>query len=227
MTLDQTTRHGKATGAVFATSLIAALFTADHAAASTENILLTIDVSDHAAVTITTTGLHSEIDGSIKGFKGFTLLDFLTDAPVVDNSEIAFDPDLGETTGLGIGTGNQRFLNIAAIVFETHMVTGEDLNFYNMLDAPASNPEENITYDFSTGSAAFDGTVTVDFTQWTSFMPAIGSSGRIAAGDEFSGGEEFGTWSVIGTPPAVPLPAGLPLILTGAGAFALLRRRKT
>ena len=57
-------------------------------------------------------------------------------------------------------------------------------------------------------------TVTLDAETWS----AIGTSGSLRNG--------VGTWSVTGSSGEIPLPAGLPLLLTGLGAFGLLRKRR-
>lgn len=197
-----------------------------HAAAVVqEKILLTIDISDPGAVIIASTDETSEIDVTVSAWQGYTLLNFLTGTPAAE-PVISYDSDLSETAGLGIGTSGERFLGIAAVDETNPLDPGSSLNFYNLVDAPASDPSAVVDYAFSASASAFQDAVSVDFTNWAALLPDIGSMGRIFAGDEYATGEEFGSWKVIGTPATIPLPAGMPLILTGLGLFGVMRRRK-
>jgi hypothetical protein len=169
-----------------------------------ENYLLTVDVTDIANVTFTTTGNPASVNDSSTTYShGVELMDFFT-----SNSGFA-QPATGNLKGGGLSLSYISASNGG----------GEYLNFHG---STFGDPSQN----FTTSVAAFNGSASVDMSSASETLPGVGATGNIYAGNSSALGPIIGQWQVIGAAP-VPEPGTLALAaLGGAGALVYARRRK-
>lgn len=183
-------------GAAFAAAMLVTASAADAA------VLLTVDIADPLAVSITATGAASSED--VTGFigNGFTLLGLV-------NGPVSTAPALASDLTAAGSTQPLQF---------RYVTTGAGLNLFF-----ASNE----SYDLDTTSAAFTGSATFDLTGYT--LATAGSTGDIRPGDgDFSPlGAVIGSYEVVNSTAAIPLPATGALLLLGLAAPAALARRRS
>ena len=166
-------------------------------------VLLTVDVTDASAVTITATGAASEADATIDSFTGFSLLDFFG---AIEELEA-----LVTSSTLTSAQGGE----LITTYFSSDSTTA--LNLYDNTS--------NGSFVFEIGETAFTGSVTLDLSLVADLLPAAGTMGRIAIGDGLGGspfGTEFGDFLVVTT---VPVPAAAPLMILGLIGLRAARRR--
>lgn len=182
-------------------------------------VLLVVDVSNPAAVTITATGgLPSANDPGPAGtwtFDGATLLEFFTaDAGGDAGGAFASGSDLKPTASINAYNG------WITDFFSTGGVdgTGEffDLNLY--YSEFVEDPQ-----DFDTAQRAFSGAATVNLSALSALLPAAGATGEILAGYSDFAGPVIGEWAVV---PEVSPGAQAAVFGLGAGALLFLRRRQ-
>ena len=140
--------------------------------------VITIDLSDLSAATFTATGANSAINYSNgRTFEdGIALLSFFT-------SEVTQDENMGSFSSNSFGPS----LDSPSIFgrldtwddsdpFSGSDSVGADITFWNE-DEPYVNDE----FTFSTSSAAFQGSVTIDFSGYanTNLFPSNGASGDV------------------------------------------------
>ena len=168
-------------------------------------VLLTVNVSDASAVTITATGDAADADASIDSFTGVSLLDFFT-------RDLSLSVPASPSTGTLVSVAGDAPVN-----FAFSAALDRALNLFDSADSGA--------FVFETGETAFAGSVTLDLSAFADLLPAAGTMGRIAIGDGFGGspfGTEFGDFLVVDT---IPLPAAAPLMMLGLVGLRVIRRR--
>lgn len=178
--------------------LAAALTTTSSAA-----VVLTIDITNLSATTITATGANAQNNDIDETYlnEGFLMLGFFSSEP---GPTI---PDSFDFSNLYSPGGNFAFTSLfLAAVSGSQEV---DLNI------AGSGFSSN---DFSTSEAAFTGSATVDFSGLAAYL-VPGSTGNILAGDMFYNTVVIGQWQII------PEPNAVALTLVPA-ALGLLRRRR-
>ena len=182
------------------------------------NLLFQVDISNPAAVVITTTGNASLIDNSAYNtYRGVDLLAFFT-AP---------------TSLIGTGTGTLTPAGATqsydAWYWDNASGTAIDLNFYFNIDQPDAQ-----TQTFTTTAPAFTGTMIADLSSVAALLPAEGATGTVVAGWLGTGsGMGDSTSAPIGQYTVVPEPAVFPLLsalatllVTLAACTPLLIRRR-
>lgn len=174
--------------------------------------VLVIDISNPAAVTFTSTGSVSLVDSSLNmSLGGFSIQNFFATAVWAD--EIAtgnLHPTGSPYVYSGLGTfdyeGGTGFFG-----------SSNDLSIYS--NGGASTTE--LSQVFSTDSSAFNGVMTVNFSEFASSLPAAGTAGNVRAGYLIG---ELGHTGIVGEYIVVPEPSAV--LLGGLGALALLKRRR-
>lgn len=175
-----------------------------------ETILLSIDVSNPSAVTVTSTGAYSLVDDSSSNVQyGVVLLSFFQDSLTYTWANYS-----GNLTP---PSSSSQCYNYWAS--DTTDTTGLNLYGYTGIVYPA--PEHAIQ-NFSTTAPAFTGTCTIDFSAYASYLPNAGESGDIHTG--YSG---LGSHAILGQWSVVPEPSMTWLLATLFGSMiAWLRRKK-
>lgn len=171
-------------------------------------VVVTIDISNPAAVVITTTSANSAINGTqpVNFSAGISFLNFFTQ----NESMLAENPISGNWTAAGTGTSYNRMVTF--VYEDPDIAPGVDLSIYNLQAALSNNQV------FSTSQAAFTGSSVVDLSAFT-HLPAVGTVGSVNLGFKSSQGGTIGQWQV------VPEPASCGLAVLGAMAAFLRRRR--
>ena len=192
---------------------------ASTAYANTSPVLLTINDSNPSAVTITATDLNPIVDATGNTANdGVDLLQFFS----ADEFGNLFGQDLtGTLTASGVSVPfNDVNVDDYSAGGGTPYV---DLELYVDTGSPGATDTET----FSTGSSAFTGTWTIDFSSLGidgSALPAAGSGGNILSGNFGNPGAVIGSWEVAS---AVPEPSTVgSLILGGVALGALMYRRR-
>lgn len=181
-------------------------------------ILLTIDVSNPSAVTITATSSNSYSDYSGNTANaGVDLLGFF------GANEQSLSP--GQFSGGSLQGGNDG-VSYDSLTSDNYSTGGGlyyDLEVYLSAAAVGSGNTET----FSTNLPAFSGTWTVNLSSLgvsASDLPSAGSEGTIISGSGASAGPFIGEWQVVSTPE--PGTAGL-LALGAIVTGIAIRRRRT
>lgn len=179
---------------------LAAALTATSSAA----VVLTIDISNLSATTITATGAHAQNDDMDETYlsEGFLMLGFFSSEP---GPTI---PDFLDFSDLYSPGGNFEFTSLFLAA-----VSGSQEVDLNISGSGFS------TNNFSTSLPAFAGSATVDFSGLAAYL-VPGSTGDILAGDAFYNTVVIGQWQIIPEPNAVALTL-VPTVL------GLLRRRRS
>lgn len=176
-------------------------------------VLLIVDVSDPAAISITATGAapsaNDQGNDNTWTFDGVDLLEFFT-------------ADAGGDAGGSLGsasslkpTGSVNIYNEwLADFFSTDGGDFLDLNLYYNDFVP--DPQ-----NFDTTQPAFSGSATLDLTDLVALLPAPGTSGLILAGYSDFAGPVIGEWTVV--PEVSP---GMQAAVFGLGAAGLLLLRR-
>lgn len=167
-------------------------------------VLLTVDISNPANVTVTATGANAAVnDSSAQDFLGFTLIGFLTG----DSNALTGVGGTLEADGAD-GPYDQVFaLDYAA----GDLSAGPDLNLF--VSAGSG------TQIFSTSSPAFTGVLAGNLSVFAALLPSSGHSGAIQVGGGPSG-------SVLGTYTVVPEPSTFLLATATWGISLIFRRRR-
>ena len=173
-------------------------------------VVLTIDISNPAAVVITGLPANSAITGNLAvNFSGgISFLEFFT----ANESITAGSPAVISGTWRAAGTGTSYNETVTFAYGNPDVVPGVDLSIYNV-DVGFADDQ-----NFVAGTQAFFGSSTVDFSALTN-LPAIGTTGDVNLGYQASHGGTIGQWQV------VPEPASSGLAALGAAAVLLRRRR--
>ena len=178
-------------------------------------IVLSINVSNASAVTFTATGVVPDNDPATVAMNdGFTIENFFTSNQSIFVNNITGQKILGGNLS---PNGNAEVYNrVGTFEFSDNdgfYKSGNDLSFVNT-DAGILNQDQV----FSTASAAFSGTATLDLSGSAAALPTFGASGTLYSGFLQSGTSGHGT--VIGQYTVVPEPEayglGIGLLMLGA-----------
>lgn len=171
--------------------------------AAVPNYLLTINVSDPYAVTITATGNFASVGATdISSDSGVTLLSFFRSS--LSAYSIPFSGNLA-------ANGMSGFYDNATL--DNYSGSNIDLNLYS-----ATRSSQN----FTTSDPAFTGSATLDLHVYNYSLPTIGTTGNILDGS--TGGYN----GVIGVYQVVPEPSTYALLGLGTiGMLMMIRRKKT
>ncbi len=172
-------------------------------------VLLTIDVSNPAAITFSATAGTSDATTSVNAVSGFTLMNFFTTSGNVDFSPIGGSLAVGGVVS-----------NYAANDGPPPFGNGANLNFSTTGDP--GNP----SYSFITGVEAFTGSVTINMTGMD--LPADGATGAIFSGRQMNSslGAQIGTWQVVNAGSPIPEPASAAALVGLAAIGAAVSRRR-
>ena len=188
----------------------AALGTSAHASSSCLPVLLTIDISDPSAVKITSTGLNAGANDRCTSENDGIDLESFFSSPVSIETD---PPACGNLTPSGCGT-------IPYDTWDSDNASGcnVDLNLYS-----TACDADDILQKFSKCDIAFDGTLTLDLSDYICELPGVGDCGVIIAGYSDNEGNVIGLWKVICTPVPEPSQYGLGIALALI-ALAVSRR---
>jgi len=183
--------------------------------------LLTINDSNPFAVVITATGTFptSPATGADAGpfNNGVDLLQFFTATQTLNSSSYPIGPTSLTTGDSSSGPVLDYALNDNYSFGKTTSLSGVDLN---LLTFSADSGSGNLM-TFTSGSAAFSGTLTLNL--YGTPLPSPGASGAIVTGaNGFTPNTSIGQWEVV----SAPEPSSWALMLVGLGAIAGLRRRR-
>jgi hypothetical protein len=180
--------------------------------------LLTVDDTDVSNVVITATGAFAgQASSTTIANEGVTLLGFFTS----DETGVSATT-LPNSTLQGGGTA-VSYDDFAAINFSGG-TPALDANLY----VDSGNLGQGSTQTFTTTSAAFTGTWTIDLSALgvsDAALPANGATGEIFSGDANNPGVEIGTYDVVQTPE--PTTVSLALVGFAITGVAVLRRKVT
>jgi hypothetical protein len=198
MTLKFTTFISRSVAALALSCAMAVALTGSEARAVT---LLTVDVTNPGAVVFTATGAAAEIDISVDGVYGFSLLDMFS-----SGASFGWFP-----------TSSTLVAGVSGAPVSRGYGQGTFMNLWS---------NSGGSFDFTTSVAAFTGALVYDLSAFAAFLPTAGATGRIVTGDDstLAFGPEFGSWAVVSSD--VPLPAALPLLLAGIAGLGALRLRR-
>lgn len=178
--------------------------------AARADYLVTIDITNPAAVVFTATGAAPTANGSgVPGIGGIDFLQFF----ITPISGFV----MGDVTPSTFATyldSSYPFLN-----WNTDSYSGSnvDLNFYSQKPSSQS---------FNTADPAFVGAGTVNFTAYASYLPSAGATGQITNGNSGNASGPSRPLTVIGTYQVVPEPSTWALLALGlAACLPFLRRR--
>lgn len=177
-------------------------------------VVLVIDISNPAAVTFTSTSANSQTNSSLNiGSEGFTIQNFFTSSA-----------NYASATGVGgnlAPTGSSfTYTQLGTFNFEANngnFVAGNDLSIYSSGGTTAGSQV------FSTGTRAFNGVATVDFSSTPGALPTSGTTGNVYSGYFQSGTTGHGL--LIGTFQVVPEPSSLLICALGLTVVCGKRRR--
>ncbi len=168
-------------------------------------VLIEVDVTNPAAVTLTATGNASQVnDSSATLYDGVTLVQFFT-VPFPGYQDFALSGNLTAPSGHGLSYNHS--------VDDDYPLALTGLNLFY------SGTYQTDVQSFSTAAPAFTGVAVASLSAFVARLPAAGASGNIIAGYNYGGSEAvLGQWAV------VPEPSML--VLGGIGAAACLLRRR-
>jgi hypothetical protein len=184
-------------------------------------VLLTVNINNPSAVTITAT--RADAGADVSGFlsDGVDLLGFFAST----TSTATFDSDISPSSNLTVpNLAGDVFTNGLSDVFSTG--DNVDLNLYNYTSSAAEN--------FSTGSVAFTGTLTLNLSGYSAELRSVGTgtyTGTLIAGffDDGSLGSGTPTSPAIGQYQIVSISAPEPstwvLLFAGMALLAVRRAR--
>ena len=183
--------------------------------AAKAQILLTIDVSNPNAVTITATGSNADFSTATSVNNGVDLLGlFTSNTGTFESSTVS----ASSLTSANL-SGNSADYYDSAVV-DDYSPSDVDLTLYSSGSSD--------TQVFTVGTTAFTGSLTVDLSGLASFLPSSGT-GEIVAG--FSDGHPgtiatntpIGEWQVVSSTVAAPEPSTWMLVVMGIAAVAAYR----
>lgn len=172
-------------------------------------VVLTIDISNPAAVVITAVANNSQSAGtaSVNFFGGISFRNFFSaDQSIAEATPLAIT---GSWTAVGTTSSYNQMVTFD--YGNPSVLPGVDLSIYNSIA-----PNED-TQKFVTTAAPFTGSSIVNFSGFT-FLPTVGTTGDVNIGYQPSFGGVIGQWQVIPEPSTAMLGA--------IGALALIRRRR-
>jgi hypothetical protein len=184
--------------------------------ARAQDILLLINDSNPAAVTITATANNATvINSNTTLYDGSELLGFFTTA-LPGNYESAL------SSGTLTPSGNDT-LPYESYYVDDYSGGNVDLNLYYYGSGP-SDPNENIPQQFSTLLSAYTGTATADLSNESLFLPAAGAQGNVLSGWSGNVGAVIGQWQVVPEPANAGLTVGLGALAVVFVGLATRRR---
>jgi hypothetical protein len=178
-------------------------------------VLLNIDLSDPAAVLITSTGQFStNNNNSTTAYDGVLLAGFFSSGVL--------------TNGVATGSLTGGDSGVAYDAFASDTIAGVPAPLVN-LDLYNSGTGTGGIQTFAIGSSAFSGSAILDFSSIASFLNGRGATGNIYAGNGGANGTSgnlgpiIGQWIIIAS---VPEPGSNALLAFGALAASLLIYRR-
>lgn len=192
--------------------LIACLIGLLSVPAARADILVTIDITNPAAVVFTATSAAPLTSGpNVPGTGGIDFLHFFAT----------------EISGFALGLVSQS-------TFATYL--DSSYPYLNWNTDNYSGPNVDLTFysqktssqHFSTSDPAFVGTGTVNFSAYAAYLPSAGATGQITDGNSGNASGDSRPLTVLGTYQVVPEPATWTLLALGLAAClpALRRLRK-
>ncbi|MFD0894651.1 hypothetical protein KBB96_05470 [Luteolibacter ambystomatis] len=176
-------------------------------------LVLVIDVSNPAAVTITSTSANSQTNSSLNiGSDGITIQNFFTSAANYASSTAV----VGNLAPTGSGF---TYAQLGTFNFEANngnFTAGNDLSIY------ATGATTAGSQVFSTSTRAFNGVAIVDFSSTPGALPTAGTTGNVYSGYFQSGTTGHGL--LIGTFQVVPEPS--PLLICALGLTVACGKRR-
>ncbi len=180
--------------------------------AARADILVTIDITNPAAVVFTATSAAPTATGSgVPGINGIDFLQFF----ITPISGFA----LGDVTPSSFATYLDSTYPYQNWNTDSYSGSNVDLNFYSQ--KPSSQ-------HFNTADPAFVGTATVNFTAYAAYLPTAGATGQITNGNSGNASGDSRPLTVLGSYQVVPEPATWALLALGLAALlpGLRRLRK-
>ena len=186
--------------------------------AAKAQILLNIQISGDVA-TITATGTLSQANAETSVNNGIDLLGFFTSSTgTFQTSPVSLSSNL--TAANLAGTPSDYY---DTAVVDDYSTTDVDLTLYSSASGD--------TQVFSTTSTALTGTLTVDLSGLSSFVPTSGSGEIVAGysgahpGDTIAANTPIGEWQVVSPTVAAPEPSTWALLLLGITVILAYRVR--
>jgi hypothetical protein len=193
------------------------LFLASVGAAKAQ-ILLTVDITNNSAITITATGANASTNVNAYLSDGIDLLNFFGSS----TGAVNFNSNITSSTLTASGTGTDTFTQGNSDVYSGSNV---DLNLYNL--------SSSATETFTTSSPAFNGTMILDLSSYAANLRNVGTgtfTGTIITGfyndaEEGSGSPNtpIGTYQIITM--TAPEPSTWALLIAAAVLLAIFRAR--
>lgn len=180
--------------------------------AARADILVTIDITNPAAVVFTATSAAPQSSGpNVPGINGIDFLQFF----------------ITEISGFASGS-------VSPSTFATYLDSGYPYQDWNTDSYSGSNVDLNFysqdvsSQRFNTADPAFVGTATVNFTAYAAYLPSAGATGQITDGNSGNASGPSRPLTVLGTYQVVPEPATWALLALGLAALlpGLRRLRK-
>lgn len=173
------------------------------------DILVTIDITNPAAVVFTATSAAPQSSGpNVPGTSGIDFLHFFA----IEISGFALGL-VSQSTFATYLDSSYPYLNWNT---DNYSVDNVDLQFYS---------QKTSSQHFSTSDPAFVGTGTVDFSAYAAYLPTVGATGQITDGYSGNASGDSRPLTVLGTYQVVPEPATWALLALGLAACLPVLRR--
>ncbi|GAT32447.1 PEP-CTERM protein-sorting domain-containing protein [Terrimicrobium sacchariphilum] len=183
--------------------LIACLIGLLSVSAARADILVTIDITNPAAVVFTATSAAPQSSGpNVPGTGGIDFLHFFA----------------VEISGFASGLVSQS-------TFATYLDSSYPYQDWNTDEYSRSNvdlqfySQKTSSQHFSTSDPAFVGTGTVDFSAYAAYLPTAGATGQITDGASGNASGDSRPLTVLGSYQVVPEPATWALLALGLAAL--------